>query len=498
MKDGPMSLFETDPRTAEQISRRRLLLRTGMGVGALALAGIVAPQAFGEKAGAGPAKGKVGPPKGVLGVGQFPAKAKRILFINMYGAVSQVDTFDYKPMLAKMHSQEIPPAVKNAGGRVSAMSNAQASFPLVQPLAPFKQRGEAGIWSSDLVPHLGAIADDLCFIKTMHTEQVNHDPAAKFLHTGFQLSGRPSTGAWIDYALGTDNDNLPSFVVLNSKGTSAQTVDAAVWGPGFLPSHHQGVQFMPGAEPVLYVNNPEGLDRRARREELDVIGKLSRAQYDLSGDAEILSKLSQYEMAYRMQESAPEISDLSDEPKHVLDMYGPDVHKPGSFARNCLIARRLLERNVKFVQVVHAAWDHHTRIAVNHPIECRTVDQPSAAVVMDLKQRGLLEDTLVVWGSEFGRTSFAQGAITGDFGRDHHGGCFTMWMAGAGVKAGYVHGETDDFSYNIVRDPVAIHDLHATMLHLMGVDHTQLTYHYQGRDFRLTDVAGEIIKPILA
>ena len=489
-----------DPETVRQgdaLSRRSMLLQTGVGLGAIAAAGILAPQAIGVK-GTPPIDTAEGPAKGVLGTGHYPARAKRVLFINMYGAVSQVDTFDYKPTLIRMGGQQIPPTVKNRGGRVSAMSNAQASFPLVPPLAEFKQHGQSGAWASGLVPYMGSIADELCFIRTMNTEHVNHDPAAKFLHTGFQLSGRPSAGAWVDYALGTDNANLPSFVVLNSKGTAAQTVDAGAWGPGFLPSHHQGVQFMSGQDPVLYVGNPGGVTVGDRRAELDVIGELSKVQHRLSNDPEILSKLSQYEMAYRMQDSIPQISDLSDEPQHILDMYGPDVRRPGSFARNCLLARRLLEHNVKYVQVIHAAWDHHTNIARDHPIECRTVDQPSAALVMDLKQRGLLEDTLVVWGSEFGRTSFAQGAISGDFGRDHHGGCFTMWMAGAGVKAGYTHGETDDFSYNITKDAVSIHDLHATMLYLLGIDHKQLTFHYQGRDFRLTDVHGEIIKPLIA
>ena len=469
-------------------SRRSFLLNAGVGLGSIALAGLSSPLA-----------GAAGRSLdlGILKSGHLPARAKRVIFLFQFGAVSQVDTFDYKPMLIKMHGQNIPDSVRTKQ-RVSAMSNNQSAFPLVQPLAPFRQYGQCGAWASDLVPHMGAIADELCFIKTVQTEHVNHDPAGKFIHTGFQLSGRPSDGAWVSYALGSDNDNLPGFIVMISQGMAPQGVDGAMYGSGFLPSHHQGVQFRSGDSPVLYVNSPAGIDRAARRAELDAIDQIAGIQQQVSGDPEIASKISQYEMAYRMQESVPEVADVESEPKHVLEMYGPDVTKPGTFARNCLLARRLAERDVKFMSVIHTGWDHHNNIAASHPVDCRSVDQPAAALVRDLKQRGLLEDTLVIFGSEFGRTSFAQGALTGRFGRDHHGGAFTYWMVGGGVKSGHTHGETDEFSYNVVKDPVSVHDIQATMLHLLGIDHERLTYHHQGRDFRLTDVSGKVIRGILA
>jgi hypothetical protein len=434
----------------------------------------------------------------LLKTGQFPATAKRAISIHMWGAVSQVDTFDYKPDLVKWHGKEIPPSVKGTA-KISGMSNAQSSFPVMSALTKFNQYGESGQWVSDWLPHTAKIVDDLCFIKSMHTEHVNHDPAAIFLHTGFQLSGRPSAGAWMHYALGTDNANLPSYVVMKSQYVAAGVgANAATWSAGFLPSHHQGVEFRSGLSPVLYVENPDGLSKPGRRAQLDVIDELSKHQYELSGDTEILSKVAQYEMAYRMQDSIPEVADLSDEPDYILDMYGPHARVPGTFARNCILTRRLIERGVKFVQLHQVGWDHHVSIAKRHPIDCWAVDQASAALVTDLKQRGLLDDTLVTWGGEFGRTVYAQGGITDSSGRDHHGGNFTMWMAGGGVKAGYSHGQTDDFSYNVVKDPVAVHDLHATILYMMGIDHKALTYHYQGRDFRLTDVSGELIKGILA
>ncbi len=343
------------------------------------------------------------------------------------------------------------------------------------------------------------IADELTFIHSLHTEHVNHEPASVFIHTGFQLPGRPAMGAWINYGLGTDNANLPSFVVMKSQGVGGGVAaNVNMWGAGFLPSHFQGVEFRPGADPVLHVSSPDGISQTLRREQLDAIDEMSRTQYGLSGDPEIMSKIAQYEMAYRMQASVPEVADISDEPQYILDMYGPDVHRPGSFARNALLARRLIERDVKFVQLIHIGWDSHALIATLHPPECKLVDQAQAALVADLKQRGLLDDTLVIWGGEFGRTCYAQGGINELSGRDHHGGNFTMWMAGGGLKPGIAYGKTDDFSYNVAENPVSLHDLHATMLHLLGIDHTTLTYHYQGRDFRLTDVFGEVIKPILA
>jgi hypothetical protein len=347
--------------------------------------------------------------------------------------------------------------------------------------------------------HTGEIADDLLFVHSMWTPHVNHDPAAVFLHTGFQLSGRPSAGAWVHYALGTDNANLPSYVVMKSQFQSAGVgASSATWSNGFLPSHHQGVEFRAGLSPVLYVENPDGLTRDGRRKQLDFIDSMSKTEYETSGDPEVLSKIAQYEMAYRMQESVPEIADISDEPDYILDMYGPQARIPGTFARNCILTRRLIERGVKFVQLHQVGWDHHNGIARRHPGDCWAVDQPSAALVTDLKQRGLLNDTLVMFGGEFGRTAYAQGGITESSGRDHHGGNFTMWLAGGGVKAGSAYGASDDFSYNVAKDPVTVHDLHATMMYMMGMDHKAVTYHYQGRDFRLTDVEGNVQKGMLA
>jgi hypothetical protein len=477
---------------------RRSLLGTSLGLGSIAAAELLgAGQSLAKGAGA-PAAGDEGPDLGKLATGQFPARAKRVIDIHMKGAVSQVDTFDYKPEVIKRHGQEIPPSVKG-NAKVSAMSNAQSSFPLMQPIAGFKQYGSDGRWVSDLMPHIGAISDDLTFIHSIWNPQVNHDPADILLHTGFQLAGRPSGGAWVNYALGTDNSNLPAFVVMKSQFQSAGVGSTqATWSAGFLPSNHQGVEFRSGNNPVLYVENPDGMDRGERRSQMDFIDEVARTQYQSTGDPEILSKIAQYEMAYRMQDSVPEVTDLSDEPAYILDMYGPQVHQPGTYARNCLLTRRLIERGVKYVNLIQVGWDHHVAIARRHPGDCWAVDQPSAALVTDLKQRGLLDDTLVTFKGEFGRTVYAQGGITASSGRDHHGGNFTMWMAGGGSKPGIAYGKTDDFSYNVVENPVEVHDLNATMLYLLGIDHKQLTYHYQGRDFRLTDTAGKVIQGIIA
>jgi hypothetical protein len=397
-----------------------------------------------------------------------------------------------------MHGQDLPPSIRDTQ-RLSTMSNGQSAFPILAPLRPFRQHGDSGAWVSEFLPHIGAIADDLCFVKTLHTEHVNHDPASKFLHTGFQLAGRPSAGAWVSYALGSDNRDLPNFVVMNSGISTGVPQDSAIWGSGFLPSHLQGVEFRAAADPVLYVNNPDGIERRDRRALLDTLAELGRLQHDESNDPEVLSRVSQYEMAYRMQASVPEVADISDEPDYVLDMYGPDVRTPGTFARNCLIARRLCERGVKFQTLFGMGWDHHLALKLAFPAMSLAVDQPAAALVADLKQRGLLDDTLVMFGSEFGRTPFAQGDLDNPLvGRDHHGGCFTWWFAGGGVKAGYTHGETDEFSYNIVKDPVHIHDLNATLMHILGIDHERLTFRFQGRDYRLTDVHGKVVHEMLA
>jgi hypothetical protein len=476
-------------------SRRRFLLNAGVGLGALSLSELMAGPANAQTAAA---SANTGINVGVLGTGHSPARAKRVICLHMLGAISHVDTFDYKPTLVRMSGEQLPPSVRDTQ-RISTMSNSQSSFPIVGPLREFRQYGESGAWVSDFLPYTGAIADELCFIKTLHTEHVNHDPASKFLHTGFQLAGRPSAGAWISYALGSDNEDLPNYVVMNAGTSQGVPQDSAIWGAGFLPSHHQGVQFRPADDPVLYVNNPEGIDRSDRRSMLNALTQLADLQHDASGDPEILSRMSQYEMAYRMQASVPEIADISDEPDHILDMYGPNVRTPGSFARNCLIARRLAERGVKYQTLFGLGWDHHLAIRQNFPLRCAEIDQPSAALVMDLKQRGLLEDTLVMFGSEFGRTPYAQGDVGSPFmGRDHHGGCFTWWFAGGGVRAGYTHGETDEFAYNIVENPVHIHDLNATQMRLLGIDHERLTFRFQGRDYRLTDVHGKVVDAIIA
>ena len=474
--------------------RRRFLLGLGAGFGWLTAADLLGMPLGAQQ----PAAGAPVPfSRGVMQASHFPPTAKRVIYMHMLGAVSQADTFDYKPVLEKMHGQELPASVRG-GMRLSTMVQGQTSFPVVGPLAKFQPGGESGAMVSDLMPFTRKIVDDLCIIRTMHTEHVNHDPASKFLHTGFQIAGRPSAGAWINYALGSNNQDLPAFIVMSSGNANGVPIDAAAWAPGFLPSHYQGVLFRSGQTPVPYIANPDGQSRQDRREMLDAIADVATLQHRASKDPEIPSKLTQYEMSYRMQSSVPQVADISDEPDHVLDLYGPDVRRPGTFARNCLLARRLAERDVRFTMVVQLGWDHHFGIPRLLPASCVTVDQPAAGLVADLKQRGMLDDTLVIFGTEFGRTSFAQGALKGDYGRDHHGGNFSVWMAGGGVKRGLVYGETDDFSYNIAKDPVHIHDFNATILRTLGIDHTKLTYRAQGRDFRLTDVFGKIITPLLA
>ena len=437
---------------------------------------------------------------GVPGIPHFAPKAKRVIYLFQSGGPSQHELWDYKPKLADLVGEDLPPSVRG-NQRVTAMTSGQLSFPLVPSIYSFDQHGESGAWVSELMPHTAKIVDDLAFIKSMHTEAINHDPGITFFQTGAQLPGRPSIGAWLDYGLGSMNQDLPSFVAMVSvgSGNGGQPLYDRLWGSGFLPKKHQGVKFLASGDPVLYLSNPPGVQSATRRRFLDDLARLNdltRAEY---GDPETETRISQYEMAYRMQTSVPELSDLSDEPQATLDLYGPDVLKPGSFARNCLLARRLAERDVRFIQLFHRGWDQHTRLPSGIGNQARDVDQPQAALVQDLKERGLLDDTLVVWGGEFGRSVYCQGKFTEEvYGRDHHPRCFTMWMAGGGVKPGVTYGETDDFSYNIVKDPVHVHDLHATVLHLLGIDHTKLTYHYQGRDFRLTDVAGKIVEPILA
>jgi hypothetical protein len=481
----------SDSRRSFDQARRQFLLKTGAGLGWVALADLMAPSAFARQS------ATVQPNAGLPGLPHFPPTAKRVIYLHMLGAMSQADTFDYKPLLKKMHGDELPESVRG-NRRLSTMVAGQSSFPIVGPIAEFKPYGQSGAMVSDLMQNVGKIADDITIIKTMYTEHVNHDPASKFLHTGFQIAGRPSTGAWVSYALGSENKDLPMFVVMSEGNVQGVPIDASTWSTGFVPSHYQGVLFRSGETPVTYINNPGGLTRKGRRDMLDTIAAVAKAQFDTSHDPEIPSKISQYEMSFRMQQSVPEVADIKDEPDHVLNLYGDDVRKPGTFARNCLLARRLAERDVRYTMVVHLGWDAHNGIAQNHQRQCRDVDQPAAGLVMDLKQRGMLDDTLVVFATEFGRTSFAQGELKSNFGRDHHGGNFAVWLAGGGVKGGLSYGDTDDFSYNIVKDGVHVHDLNATILHTLGIDHERLTYRSQGRDFRLTDVGGKAVKGILA
>lgn len=464
-------------------TRREFLRNTASGMGAIALSSLLNPEILAAST-----------PTGNV---QLPARAKRIIYLFQSGAPSQLETFDYKPELEKWHGMEIPPSVQGTQ-RNSGMVTEQSTFPLVKSCYGFKQYGQSGAWLSELLPYTAQVVDDLCIVKSMFTEAINHEPAVIFMQTGSQLTGRPSIGSWLSYGLGSLNQNLPAFVVLISKGGGAQPLSAASWGSGFLPSHHQGVQFRAGKDPVLYLNSPYGIHLNDRSRSLEFIKAMNEQQKAIWGDPEVDSKINQYEMAFRMQASVPEAVDLSGEPGYIFDMYGPDARIPGTYAANCLLARKLAERDVRFIQLYHMGWDQHGNLPSGIKRQCRQTDQPTAALLRDLKQRGLLDDTLVVWGGEFGRTSFSQGQLTKDnYGRDHHPGCFTMWMAGAGVKAGIVYGETDEFSYNVTENPVHVHDFQATLLHLMGIDHEQLTFKYQGRRFRLTDVHGQVIHDLL-
>jgi len=480
--------------------RRDFLRGSALGLGSIALGTLLGCKSPSEKV----VKQLVA---GATGIGDenqplinphFVPKTKRVIYLFQSGGPSQMELFDYKPKLYEMHGQEIPASVLGTG-RVSGMVSNQNGFPLAAPAATFKQYGSSGAYFSDLIPHTASIGDDICVVKSMFTEQINHEPAVIFTQTGNQLSGRPSIGSWISYGLGSLNHNLPSFIVLISKGGGDQPISNLAWSNGFLPSHHQGVQFMSGKDPVLYLSSPDGVEKMDRRRALDFIREFNLLQKDKWQDPEIDSRLNQYEMAYRMQMAVPEIADLSNEPQHILDMYGPDVKTPGSYAYNCLMARRLAEKDVRFIQLYHLGWDHHGRLSSGIRKATHQTDQASAALVKDLKQRGLLDDTLVVWGGEFGRTSFCQGKLTQEeFGRDHHPGAYSIWMAGGGIKGGLVYGETDDFAHNIVKDKVHVHDFQATLLNLMGIDHEKFTYKSQGRRYRLTDVAGEVVKGIIA
>jgi Protein of unknown function (DUF1501) len=469
------------------ITRRHFFSRTATGIGIAALGTLLAEDGL---AAAG----------GLPGLPHFAPKAKRVVFLHQSGGPSQMDLFDYKPTLDKLAGKELPGSVR-MGQRITGMTSGQTSFPVARSIFKFQQHGNSGAWASELIPHMAKIVDDITIVKTMNTDAINHDPAITFIQSGSQQPGRPSMGSWVSYGLGSENQNLPAFVVMLSQAHALnpdQPLFSRLWGAGFLPSNHQGVRFRAGSNPVLYLNNPEGIDQETRRDMLDAGGQLNRMRLEQFGDPEIETRISQYEMAFRMQTSVPDLLDLSKEPQHIFDLYGPDARKPGTYASNCLLARRLLERDVRFVQLYHRGWDQHNDLPRDLALQCKGTDQASAALVMDLKQRGMLDDTLVVWGGEFGRTVYCQGRLTEtNYGRDHHPRCFTMWMAGAGFKRGFSYGETDDYCYNVVSNPVHVHDLQATILHLLGVDHKRLTYKYQGRHFRLTDVHGEIAKDLL-
>lgn len=473
-----------------RINRRHFLSKMSIGIGSAALGSLLIPNLFD---GGGQQEALE------AAIPHFAPKAKRVIYLFQSGAPSQLESFDYKPLLNKRMGEDLPPSIRD-GQRLTGMTSNQEKFPLVGSYYDFNQYGESGAWVSDLFPYTAKIVDELCIIRSLHTEAINHDPAITFFQTGAQQGNRPSMGAWLSYGLGSENKNLPTFCVLVSKGDgNGQGVYSKLWTNGFLDSVHQGVQFSSGHDPVLYLSNPGGTDYKSRRNMLDKLAELNQHQFDHIEDPEITAKIKQYEMAYRMQTSVPEVTDLSKEPDHIIKMYGPDCLVPGTYAANCLLARKLAENGVRFVQLYHQGWDQHGNLPREMAGQAKDVDQASAALVMDLKQRGLLDDTLVVWGGEFGRTNYCQGRLAADnYGRDHHPRAFSVWMAGGGIKPGVVHGETDEFGYNIVKDPVHIHDFHATIMDVMGLNHEKLTYKYQGRRLRLTDVGGKVVDQIIA
>ncbi len=473
-----------------QITRRHFLGKMSLGLGSVALGSLLIPDLF--------KSGEDGIPR-ITGLPHFAPKAKRIIYLFQNGAPSQLESFDYKPLLNKMAGEELPESVR-MGQRLTGMTSNQAKFPLVGSHFKFQQYGQAGAWVSELFPHTAKIVDELCFIKTMHTEAINHDPALTFMQSGAQQGNRPSMGAWMSYGLGSENKNLPAYCVLLSRGRgNGQGVYSKLWTNGFLDSIHQGVQFSSSEERVLYLKDPEGRGREGTRKMLDQLSELNSMSFDEFGDPEIQARVQQYEMAYRMQTAVPELADLTQEPDHIIKMYGSDCLVPGTYASNCLLARKLSESGVRFVQLYHQGWDQHGNMVGEMPLQAEDVDRATAALVMDLKQRGLLNETLVIWGGEFGRTNYCQGNLSKEnYGRDHHPRSYTIWMAGGGVKPGTVYGQTDDFGYNIVKDPVHVNDFHATVLHLMGLNHEKLTFKHLGRRYRLTDVAGKVVNSILA
>lgn len=476
------------------LNRRQLLSRSAAGglgfLGGVALSQLAAAE---ESAAAH---------SGLPGLPHFPAKAKRVIYLYMEGAPSQLDTFDHKPDLMAQFDKDLPESVRGKQ-RLTGMTSGQARLPIAPSKFTFTKHPNAqdGLWVNDLLRKTGEMAGEICVVKSMTTEQINHGPGITFMQTGHQLPGRPSVGAWLSYGLGSSNRDLPSFVVMISQGRGQmQALFSHLWGAGFLPGEHQGVQFRAASDPVLFLNDPAGMRREDRRKVLDMIGDLNRRQAEENGDSDVLARLAQYEMAYRMQTSVPELTDFSQETEATLDLYGPDVHQAGTYAYNCLMARRMAERGVRFIQLFHRGWDHHGSVPRDLPLQCQDVDQPQAALLADLKQRGLLEDTLIVWGGEFGRTVYCQGALTKEqYGRDHHPRCFSVWLAGGGIQRGITYGQTDEFSYNVVENPLTAHDLHATMLHCLGIDHTRLTYKSQGLDFKLTGVEpSRVVQEILA
>lgn len=476
----------------DQFNRRTFLKRTG-GVGMAALIGLLT----GEGLAAEDEEKRFG---GLDGVPHFAPKAKRVIYLFQSGAPSQMELYDPKPNLAPHRGEDLPDSIRQ-GQRLTGMTSGQKSFPVANSIYKFEKYGECGTEMSELLPNIGGIADEICLVRSLFTDAINHDPAVTFLQSGFQIAGRPSIGSWLSYGLGTLNQDLPAYVVLTSIGTGRQDDQPLydrLWGSGFLPTHHQGVRLRNTGDPVLFLSDPHGIDRATRREMLDELLGLNRVRKAVTNDPEIDTRIAQYELAFRMQTSVPELLDISKEPAAVLEMYGPEVHRKGSYAYNCLLARRMAERGVRFVQLFHMGWDHHFDLPRMMKGQAMDTDGPSAALVKDLKQRGMLDETLVVWGGEFGRTVYSQGELTAtNYGRDHHPRCFSVWMAGGGIKPGMTYGKTDDFSYNIAENPVSVHDLHATMLHLLGIDHERLTFRYQGRDFRLTDVFGNVVTDLL-
>ncbi len=488
--------MDSRPFDPFRMTRRYFFGRSAAGMGVAALAALLGEDLSAEDS------GEKGPPNvsyaGLPGMPHFAPKAKRVIWLFQSGGPSQMDLFDYKPKLAGWRGENLPDSIR-MGQRLTGMTASQESFPVVSSLFKFQQHGASGAWISELLPHTAKVADELCIVKSMHTEAINHDPAITFFQTGGQIAGRPSIGAWLAYGLGSESQDLPAFVVMITQGGTGQPLYDRLWGSSFLPTQYQGVKFRSVGDPVLYLSNPQGFDRSDRRHFLDALGSLNRMKLEEFGDPEISTRIAQYEMAFRMQSSVPELTDLAAEPEHVFKLYGEDAKKPGTFAANCLLARRLAERGVRFIQLFHRGWDQHLNLPRDLQKQCRATDQGAAALIQDLKERGMLDETLVIWGGEFGRTVYCQGRLTDDdYGRDHHPRCFTMWLAGGGIKPGITLGETDDYCYNITKDPVHVHDLQATILHCLGINHTKLTFKYQGRNFRLTDVHGNVVEKILA